>query len=100
MKGVKGVTIGKLEALDPGQPAPYYRITSFYFDSREAYEAMLASPEGQAILADLNNFATGGVSIVANEPAIFMNSFTFFTQPVLLSDVCNSLKPGCSRAQG
>ena len=72
---------------------------------RGRFSRLLAEPaqeaqEGQAILADLNNFATGGVSIVANEPAIFMNSFTFFTQPVLLSDVCNSLKPGCSRAQG
>lgn len=72
MKGVKGVTIGKLEALDPGQPAPYYRITSFYFDSREAYEAVLASPEGQATLADLNNFATGGVSIVGNEEEVLV----------------------------
>ena len=72
MKGVKGVTIGKLEALDPGQPAPYYRITSFYFDSREAYEAVLTSPEGLAALADLNNFATGGVSIVGNEEEVLV----------------------------
>lgn len=72
VKGIKGVTIGKLEALDPGQPAPYYRITSFYFDSREACEAVLASPEGQATLADLNNFATGGVSIVANEEEVLV----------------------------
>ncbi|HEX6481571.1 MAG TPA: EthD family reductase, partial [Ktedonobacteraceae bacterium] len=72
MKGVKGVTIGKLEALDPGQPAPYYRITSFYFDSSEAYEAVLTSPEGQAALADLNHFATGGVTIVGNEEEVLV----------------------------
>lgn len=72
MRGIKGVTIGKLEALDPNQPAAYYRITSFYFDSRETCQAVLASPEGQAALADLNTFATGGVTFVANEEEVLL----------------------------
>jgi uncharacterized protein (TIGR02118 family) len=70
MRGVRGVTIGRLESADPAQPAAYYRIASLYFDSREAWQAVLASPEGQAAMADLNQFATGGVTIVANEEQV------------------------------
>jgi len=72
VKGIKGVSIGRLEALDPGQPTTYYRITSFYFDNREACQAALASPEGQATLADLHIFATGGVTLVANEEEVLI----------------------------
>jgi uncharacterized protein (TIGR02118 family) len=72
VKGIKGVSIGKLEAPDSGQPAAYYRITNFYFDSREACQAALASPEGQATLADLHLFATGGVTFVANEEEVLI----------------------------
>src|SRR5690242_8240740 len=72
IKGIKGVTIGKLESLDSEQPATYYRMTSFYFDSREACHEVLASPEGQAALADLNNFATGGVTFLAHEEEVLV----------------------------
>ena len=72
MKGIKGVTVGKLETLDPGQHTAYYRMTSFYFESREACEAVFASPEAQAALADLNTFATGGFSIVGNEEEVLI----------------------------
>lgn len=72
MKGIKGVTIGKLESIDSSQPAAYYRISSFYFDTREAYQALLASPEMQAALADLQHFATGGFCIMANEEEVMI----------------------------
>ena len=72
VKGIRGVSLGKLEALDPGQSAAFYRITSFYFDSREACQAVLASPEGQATLADLHTFATSGVTFVANEDEVLI----------------------------
>jgi len=39
-------------------------IAQLTFDSPEAVEAALASPEGQATVADLPNFVTGGVSIM------------------------------------
>ncbi|MGH4017994.1 MAG: EthD family reductase [Pseudonocardiaceae bacterium] len=45
-----------------GEPA-YYRIAELYFDNRQDLEAGTGSPEGQAAVQDLGNFATGGVTI-------------------------------------
>jgi uncharacterized protein (TIGR02118 family) len=45
-----------------GTPA-YYRTATLFFDSREEGEQALASPEGQALLADIPKFSTGGAEI-------------------------------------
>ena len=37
------------------------------FDDAEALGAAMASPEGQAVLADIPNYATGGV-VILNYP--------------------------------
>jgi uncharacterized protein (TIGR02118 family) len=37
------------------------------FDSMPAVQAALASKEGQAVAADLANFATGGVEVLFSE---------------------------------
>ncbi len=50
-----------------GSKPPYYRIFEFWFDSQEQMQACLGSPEGQAAVADLPNFATGGVTILISE---------------------------------
>jgi uncharacterized protein (TIGR02118 family) len=55
------VTRGPVDAL--GGSSPYYLIATLSFDSREAIDAALASPQGQATAADLGNFATGGVDL-------------------------------------
>ena len=72
LKGVKGFTAGKVVSLNPNQSSPYYRMGSLYFDSPEAFESIFASPEGRAVVADLQNFATGGVSLVGNEEQVFV----------------------------
>ena len=42
---------------DPSQgEPPYDGIAELQFDSREAFEAAMASPEGQATIADVQNF--------------------------------------------
>jgi uncharacterized protein (TIGR02118 family) len=42
---------------DPAQPdPPCDGVVEFWFDSAEAFQAALASPEGQAGMADLQNF--------------------------------------------
>ena len=64
MKGLRGWTIGKCQAADPTQQPDYYLIVSLYADSREAMEAILESPEGKATVADVANFATGGVTFL------------------------------------
>ncbi len=48
-----------------GSPAAYYRMAELYFASPEDLQLAMASPEGQATVADLSNFATGGVTLIA-----------------------------------
>jgi uncharacterized protein (TIGR02118 family) len=49
--------------LDGGRPA-YYRMVELYFASEAQLQTTLGSPEGQATVADLPNFATGGVTVL------------------------------------
>jgi uncharacterized protein (TIGR02118 family) len=46
-----------------GSPVPYQRIAELTFDDTEALQAGMSSGEGQAAVDDLQNFASGGVTI-------------------------------------
>jgi uncharacterized protein (TIGR02118 family) len=72
LKGIKGLTIGKCESTDLQQAAAFYRVTSYYVESRIALEALLTSTEGRAALADLSNFATGGYTIIVDEEKVLV----------------------------
>jgi uncharacterized protein (TIGR02118 family) len=72
MQGLKGWTIGMCEAATPGEKPPYYMIVGLYADSREAMEAILASPAGQAAVADVPNFATGGASFMYDDEQVLI----------------------------
>jgi len=48
-------------------PPPYYLVSDVYFDDSAAFEAAEVSPEMAAALADVPNFATGGVTIMLCE---------------------------------
>ncbi|MEV6768762.1 EthD family reductase [Nocardia sp. NPDC051030] len=48
--------------------SPYFAIWEGEFDSAEAMAAAMASEEGQALIADLPNYATGGAEIIHYEP--------------------------------
>lgn len=48
---------------DGGQPA-FYRMAEIYFSTEAQMQAVFSSPECVATLADLNNFATGGVTTI------------------------------------
>jgi uncharacterized protein (TIGR02118 family) len=72
MRGLKGWTIGKCQSVTPGEQPPYYMIVGLYADSREAMEAILATPEGQATVADVPNFATGGVTFLVDEEEVLI----------------------------
>src|SRR5947209_12026985 len=56
------VTQGSITTLDG--IAPYHLIAHLTFDSVAAIQSALASPQGQAVAADLPRFATGGVDIM------------------------------------
>jgi uncharacterized protein (TIGR02118 family) len=61
--GLRGgeASVGGVQQLD-GE-SPYYHAGVLTFDSLEALQAALATPEGQATAADLPRFATGGVDV-------------------------------------
>ncbi len=72
MKGLKGWTIGKCESATPGESPPYYMIVGLYAATRADLEAILASPEGQATIADVPNFATGGVAFMFDDEVVLI----------------------------
>ena len=72
MQGLKGWTIGKCESATPGELPPYYMIVGLYADSREEMEIILASPAGQATVADVSNFATGGVTFLYDDEEVLI----------------------------
>jgi len=47
-----------------GTAAAYYRMAELYFAGPAEMQNTMSSPEGQAMAADLSNFATGGVTII------------------------------------
>ncbi len=67
MKGLRKWTIGKVTGTPGGEPSPYYYVADLYLDSRADFERLLASPEGQAAVADVPNYATGGVTFLYTE---------------------------------
>jgi uncharacterized protein (TIGR02118 family) len=67
MKGLRKWTVGKVQATPDGSPPPYYYVADLYMESREEFETLLASPAGQAAVADVPNYATGGVTFLYTE---------------------------------
>ncbi|PRI10395.1 EthD family reductase [Leucobacter massiliensis] len=47
-----------------GAPAPYFAIFEAVFDSAEALREAMASPVGQAVAADVPNYASGGAVLI------------------------------------
>ena len=71
LPGLKGFTITRPSSLNPQEPSPYYVIANLYFESMAAFQAGLQSPEGQAAANDLQNFASGGATLVVGEVQTF-----------------------------
>lgn len=67
MRGWKKWTVGKVLGSPDGKPPDYYYMADLYAESREAIEAILETPEGKAAVADVPNYATGGVTFVYSE---------------------------------
>lgn len=67
MKGLKKWTVGKVLGTPDGNSPPFYYVADLYMESREEFEELLASPEGQAAVADVPNYATGGVQFLYTE---------------------------------
>ena len=62
--GLRGYEVTRGPIMTPAGPAPYYLVAVLTFDSMASIQAALASPQGQATVADLGNFASAGVEIL------------------------------------
>ena len=63
MKGVARIELTKFLAGPGGGKPAFYRMAELYFTTQAQMEQALGSSEGQATVADLPKFATGGVTI-------------------------------------
>jgi uncharacterized protein (TIGR02118 family) len=63
MSGVLRHEKAKVVGTPSGDKPPYHRMFEAWFESEATLGAAIGSPEGQAVVADLANFATGGVTI-------------------------------------
>lgn len=61
-KGIRNFEWGVVTSLD-GAKTPHFLIAVCDWDSKDAMLADMATPEGQAGAADLENFAQAGVDI-------------------------------------
>lgn len=66
MSHVQRFETGRLRTVDNG-PSPYYRIAELWFENTERMGEAMTSPVGQAMAADLRNFATGGATFLVSE---------------------------------
>ncbi len=62
--GVRRVELAKVFPKEDGSPTPAYRIAELYFDDYASSGKAIASPEGQALLADAKLLGTGGVKFL------------------------------------
>jgi uncharacterized protein (TIGR02118 family) len=67
MQGVQKFEASRVLGTPDGGEPPYYRLAELWFDSQEDLQATMSSPEGQATVADIPNFATGGATVLVGQ---------------------------------
>jgi len=63
MPGLRSIELSKGPVISPTGET-YHRVGTLRFDSMEAMQKAIDSPEGQATAADVQTFATGGVTLL------------------------------------
>ncbi len=66
-KGGKRTETSKCPPAADGSPGPFYRIFEIWFDSQADMTAITATPEWKKVVADVPNFATGGITRVVSK---------------------------------
>ena len=67
MPNLQRFEAAKVVATPDSSELPYYLIAELYFEDLEQLQDGFASDEGQAVAADFQNFATGGVTLFFSE---------------------------------
>ena len=65
--GVSRIELTKFIGTPDGGKASQYRMAELYFESMEELQKHMGSPEAQAAVSDIPNFATGGVDVMIGE---------------------------------
>jgi uncharacterized protein (TIGR02118 family) len=66
LPGLRGYRYSFDVAAAGGEP-PYFCVFEADFDDAAAYNAAMASPDGQAVRADVPQYATGGAVVIDYE---------------------------------
>ena len=66
LPGLRGYRYGIDVAVAEGE-SPYYCVFEADFDDAAAYSAAMETPAGQAVRADVPNYATGGAVVLTYE---------------------------------
>jgi uncharacterized protein (TIGR02118 family) len=64
LPGLRKYEVNQGAVAAPAGSSGLHLVAILYFDDMAAIQHALTSPEGQATVADLQNFATGGVEIL------------------------------------
>lgn len=64
MPGVRDAENLRITGAARGSEQPYYRISRLSYDNLDDLRSGIESAEGRAVLADLDNFATGGATVL------------------------------------
>ncbi len=69
MKGVRRTELTVFASETDGSLPVYYRMAELYFDNQEQMENVISSKEGQLAVADIDNFASGGATVLIGQVA-------------------------------
>lgn len=67
IRGVRRIELARVTGAPGGGTAAFYRIAELYYDDADHMQSVMATPEAQKTVADLGNFATGGVTVFVAE---------------------------------
>jgi len=67
MPGLRKYMVSREAVSTPQGDKPYHLIATLEFDSLAAAGTAFGSPEGAAALADIPNFASGGLTVLMYE---------------------------------
>lgn len=69
MQGVNKIELSRVIGTPDGKTPAFYRMADLYFNDAEHMKRVMETPEAKATVADLANFATGGVTVLISEVA-------------------------------
>ena len=64
LTGLRSYEVSTGPVATPAGDSPYHLVALLGFDSLAAIQSVMGSPQGQAVAADLANFAQAGVDLL------------------------------------